>query len=139
MGTFHLFILGSYIDTNYNQINFINPLPENLLFKFLNDKNIFIDNLSYIPFSIMALEAMSLGLIVIVSNQSGISSYINNGENGFIFDSNKPSEISEILKDILSNKFNLELLSTSAIATAKELSWDKIATQYLMIYRELLM
>ncbi len=137
-GSFHLSILGCPINTNYNQIEFINPLPEKLLFKFLNDKHVFIDNLSYIPFSIMALEAMSLGLIVIASNESGISSFIKDGENGFVFESENPDKIREILLDISSSKYNLELLSSNAIDAAKDLSWDRIATQYLSTYQELL-
>ncbi len=113
-------------------------LPEKKLFEFLSKNHIYIDSLNFQTFSLMALEAMSLGLIVIVSNQSGISSYIKNGKNGFIFNVEKPEDIKEIVQNISSAKYCLESISTNAIATAKELRWDKIASQYLKTYRELL-
>jgi len=113
-------------------------LSEKKLFEFLSKNHIYIDSLYFQTFSLMALEALSLGLIIIVSNQSGISSYIKNGENGFIFNIEKPEEIKEIVQNISSAKYCLDSISANAIATAKELRWDKIAAQYLKTYRGLL-
>jgi len=137
MDIFHLSVFGSAINTEYARVNFFNPLPEPSLFKFLNDKHIFIDNFNYMPFSILALETLALGLILIVSDESGISSYIKNGENGFVYDSKRPNEIRKILLDIAGGKHSLEIISKNAIITAKDLSWDKIAKQYFTNYQEM--
>lgn len=46
-------------------------------------------------------EAISVGLPVICSNICDNSIYVHNGENGFLFDPEKPSDISEKMKTIL--------------------------------------
>jgi glycosyltransferase involved in cell wall biosynthesis len=134
----NLSVLGKPTAANYDWINFINPIPESSFSKFFGNKHLFIDNLNYMPFSIIVLEAMSLGVIPIVSSQSGISSFIKNCENGFAFDSEQPETIIEILLDIAEGKYPLDLISQNAISTAKDLSWDKIAKKYLANYQEIL-
>jgi glycosyltransferase involved in cell wall biosynthesis len=113
-------------------------MSDNLLFSFLINKHVFIDNLDYMPFSILALEAMALGLILIVSDDSGISSYINNGENGFVYNSESPEEISEILNDIFAGKYDLDIISKNAKKIYEQLNWDKVAQQYLEAYKTVL-
>ena len=137
MNNLKLSVLGIPKKTEHDWIKFFNPLPEKLLFKFLSDKHIFIDNLGYMPFSIIALEAMSLGLIIIVSSESGIAQYIKSGENGFLYDVNKTEEIGTIVHDIATGKFSPDVLSKNAKLTVKELSWHKIADHYFKIYQDL--
>jgi len=133
-----LSVLGNPVESNFNRVSFHSPMSESKLFGFMANKHIFIDNLNYMPFSILALEAMALGLILIVSNESGLSSYIRNGENGFVYNSKNNEEVVDILEDITKGKYPLETISKSAVQMAKNLSWDKIANQYYKIYEELL-
>lgn len=55
-----------------------------------------IDNLPYVVFEIMAL-----GKIVLVSKQGGHAEVVKNGENGFIFDHDRPETFYEQLHKVL--------------------------------------
>jgi len=65
------------------------------------------------------IEALMLDKIIIVSNKTGISSSIKNKENGFVFDINKPEELTKYLKMIIDNS---EILKQNA---AKNLFLEK--------------
>jgi glycosyltransferase involved in cell wall biosynthesis len=138
MNNIHLSVLGNFVKTNYQQISFLTPMPENKLYEFLATKQIFIDNLNYMPFSILALEAMALGRILIVSDESGLSAYLRSGENGFVYNSKKADEIGDILKDIAKGKYHLEMISENAAQTAKNFTWEKIAVQYYNSYEKVI-
>ena len=131
---FNLSVLGRYFPFNSDRINSIVALSSENLQIFLKEKDIFIDTLSFTTFSIMALEAMSMGLIVIVNNKSGISNFIVQGENGFIFNQNNPLELAVILNKIYQKKYDLEKISKNASETAKQLTWEVIAKKYYEHY-----
>jgi glycosyltransferase involved in cell wall biosynthesis len=135
---YHLTVIGNSISTSFDAISLIQPLPEKVLYEFLRDKHILIDNLGYMPFSIFAMEAMASGMVILVSDQSGIASFIKNGINGFVYNATQPEQITDILVEILEAKHKLEELSREAYLTARELNWSKIAAQYLQAYKELL-
>ncbi|MBE0572366.1 MAG: glycosyltransferase family 4 protein [Ignavibacteriaceae bacterium] len=135
---YHLTVIGNSISTSSDDISLIQPLPEKAIYEFLRDKHILIDNLGYMPFSIFAMEAMALGMVILVSDQSGIASFIKNGINGFVYKETQPEQITDILVEILEAKHKLKELSREAYLTARDLSWNKIAAQYLQAYRELL-
>lgn len=87
---------------------------------------------------ITILEALSTGMPVIAPRVGGIPDLIEDGKNGFLFDTNISSaELSELLKKVL-------LLKESEIATIKRNNlsviekWniDCIANQYLDLFEE---
>jgi len=138
LNAFRLSVLGSPVELEFRNVTFQSPLSDDLLFNFLINKHVFIDNLDYMPFSILALEAMALGLVLIVSDKSGISSFIKNGENGFVYNSENAEEISAILTDIINKKYNLNLISNNAKKINEQLSWQNIAAEYISVYKKLL-
>jgi len=107
------------------------------LAEFYMDKDVFLSLNSYDTFSIAAAEAMASGLIPIVTKETGISSFINHGINGYKFDYAKDTELSGIM-DILSSMSRDQIfkLSKAAAATAAEFNIDKIYSSYNKIYGE---
>ena len=74
--------------------------------KYFKASDIFIFPSLYDQFGYVVLEALASGLPVICSKNSGASSLIHNGKNGFIIDPDKDytKEIQTILKDLPSFK-----------------------------------
>ncbi len=75
LGTIRMAVIGSSVTTEKDNVTFHRPMSDDLLIDFLTKRQVFVDNFDYMPFSILALEAMAFGLILIVSDNSGISSY----------------------------------------------------------------
>ena len=102
---------------------------------FLADKHIFISSGSYEPFSLSAVEAMASGLVVIVSKDTGMSRYIKNGMNGFVYDTADNQQIPEIISQLQSDRSLLKSVSTEAKKIYFTLSWSKVHELYKDLYR----
>ncbi len=120
------------------QITFFtcNMKPPEELREFYRDKDIFLSLNKYDTFSIAAAEAMASGLIPVVTIQTGISRYIQNGLNGFAFDHYDISSFAAILDTI--SQMNLQerdVVSSAASKTAHELKWSNVYKMYKKLYR----
>jgi glycosyltransferase involved in cell wall biosynthesis len=86
----------------------------------------------YEPFGLPLLEGMSTGLIPLIPEKcGGPAEYIIDGYNGLTF-TNK-----EDLGSKLMRLSNFRELSSNAIATSKELSWQRCALETLTVYKSL--
>ena len=102
---------------------------------FLRDKHIFISSGSYEPFSLSAVEAMASGLVAIVSRDTGMSRYIENGINGFVYDTNDTKQISLIINELQCNRSLLRSISIEAKKIYFTLSWKKVYELYKELYK----
>lgn len=84
-------------------------------------------------FSVVTLEALSQGAIVLVSKNQGAIDVIEGKKNGFFIDLNS-EDISCKIMDIInmSNK-EIEKISKNAIGTSKEFSVDKMVDRYIKL------
>ncbi|GAB6282543.1 MAG: glycosyltransferase family 4 protein [Ignavibacterium sp.] len=141
---FKLFIIGEEIQLSNVKFDyeFVHPMPKESaqdgLIKFLKDKDIFLKSIFFDTFPIMVLECMASGLIIVVSNAIGISEYIENEANGFVYDKNNPIELKLIIENIYNHKYNLNIISHNAVELAKQFKWEKIAKLYLEYYKEII-
>lgn len=134
-----------YIITDENDINLpdsVNPvdimkiLPNEELPDFYSDKDIFLSLNNYDTFSISTGEAMAAGLIPVITEQTGISRFIENGINGFKFnynDTGKPAIILEQLTKM--NESDRKKISLSASESIAEISPENVMEIYKTEYK----
>ena len=134
-----LFVIGKEIvfEEVYFNTEFVEPMGKNELINFLKDKHILLKSESHDSFPIFVIECMSLGLIVIVSDNVGISSYIHTGTNGFVYKHKNLEEIKKILHQIITEEYNLVSISNEAKKIYYKLNWQKISQLYINIYKNL--
>ena len=99
-----------------------------------SDLLIMTSNMEGIP--LVILEAFSNRLPVISSKVGGVVEMIDNGVNGIIYDLNKEFILSEILIDIMENKYNLDEIRKCAFKEymnnwTREVMLDKYKKLYL--------
>ncbi|MCI8292069.1 MAG: glycosyltransferase family 4 protein [Hespellia sp.] len=70
--------------------------------------------------SMVAIEAMMMGKICIVSDQTGIAEYIEHGKNGFIFQSENDKELSAIMLWCYQNRGKLDVIRKAARETYEQ-------------------
>lgn len=138
----NLFIIG-FTDTNYqsqNHFNIVNVgfLEPDLLIEFCKDKQFIIKSDNFDSFSLMVLESMALGIIPIITEKTGIKDYIENGINGFIYDSKDPDSLLNLFNDISMGMYDLNKISLHAKKIRERLTWDKIADSYYQSFEGLL-
>jgi glycosyltransferase involved in cell wall biosynthesis len=134
-----LYVIGKLekIEDTKFPLEFVTPMNKKELVVFLKDKHILLKSNAYDSFSIFTAECMASGLIVIVSNNIGISCVIKDKLNGFVYDMNDKKEPTLTLHNILEQKYNTKAISENARKIIYELSWEKIKEYYLNLYREL--
>ena len=67
--------------------------------------------------SMAAIEAMMMGKVCIVSDQTGIAEYIKSGKNGFIFQSENEDELRKIMLWCYQHQDKLEQIGKNARET----------------------
>ena len=127
--------LATDLDLNDN-IEWYSWVSQDELVKLYNKANCFVLLSLYEGMPLTALEAMSCGLPVVASKVLGNVEIVKPGENGYLFDLEKPEVF---VSSIITLNENKELLSAfskySRKWMLKEFSWSKIANQYLKLFK----
>ncbi|WP_026490883.1 MULTISPECIES: glycosyltransferase family 4 protein [unclassified Butyrivibrio] len=89
----------------------------------------------YEIFGMVLLEAMFYGNIVYTTNNGGSSTLIENGKNGFIFDSFNSDEWCKKIVDIFDNKKLRDDISEMATKTiSTHFTWDALSESFVSAY-----
>src|SRR3989338_6771480 len=121
----------------YNLIRFAGHRSD--IHKFYASADIFVLPTIYEPFGMVVTEAMASGLPVVVSRQAGASELITEGEDGILIkNADDHEEIAHILMPLVKDKDLREKIGYKARLKAELFSWDKMADETIMLYREVL-
>ena len=90
----------------------------------------------YDPFPNAALEAMAMGLPVIVSNRCGAAEIIDSGRNGWICEADAPGPLGVLLNEVAGA--SRAQIGAAARVTAEGFDIDRMAGQMIKLYESLL-
>jgi glycosyltransferase involved in cell wall biosynthesis len=113
---------------NIQVVDFIEDEDKEYVF---NLASLFVYPSFFEGFGFPPLEAMSCGVPVIVSNSSSLPEVVGNG--GIMIDPNKPDEIFEAMKEILTTPELKKKLIEKGLEQAKKFDWNKSAREFLKI------
>lgn len=88
-------------------------------------------------FGVSPLEAMGLGLPVVVSALECFTDFIEDGKSGIIFNHRSPSvveDLSGIIQGLLSDENRRSIIGRAAAERAKDFSTENIARDYLKLF-----
>lgn len=89
------------------------------------------------PFSATAVEAMMLGRIPVVSSVCGVTEWIKDGENGFVFETENVDSLADALRHCVSLRLtNGENPESRANCAAQDLNYQEIADKARRTYEE---
>ena len=86
-------------------------------------------------FGFPPLEAMACGVPVIASNNSSLPEIVGNG--GCLVDPDKPDEIFQAMKEILSKGELKDSFVSKGLAQAKKFSWQRSAEEFLKMINKI--
>ncbi len=93
----------------------------------------------YEPFGIVALEAMSIGKPVVVSNVGGLSEIVEHGKNGLKVPPGDAKALANAIIELLLRPEKVEKLGRNGYTDVyRKYTWDKIAEKTLGIYEKVL-
>lgn len=133
-------IVGEIMDEKYDDFisrySFIKYIPhcqKEELIEHYRSSDIFIMPSKHETFGLVYAEAMSQGLPVIYTRGQGFDGQFYEGEIGYSVQYNSVEEIVGRIKDIVNN---YEIISNNCIKNVDRFDWDRIAYDYIKIYKK---
>ncbi|HOA82309.1 MAG TPA: glycosyltransferase family 4 protein, partial [Defluviitaleaceae bacterium] len=123
-----------------NVVRLSGNMPHDLVFNEMDKSHVFI-LISEESFSVAAVEAMSRGLPVVVSESTGIQELITDGIQGFVIRNTKrmdPKHVASVLKNFVSDPHIIQEMSVAALKTSKSLTWKENAINMFQIIKNIL-
>lgn len=117
---------------NIKVINFVRDADKEFVY---NLAALFVYPSFFEGFGFPVLEAMSCGVPVITSNVSSLPEIVGNG--AIMIDPDKPDEITEAIREVLTNGELRSELIEKGLVRSKEFSWQKSAREFLKIIKNL--
>jgi glycosyltransferase involved in cell wall biosynthesis len=107
-------------------------LPHDKVIEYMKASNMLILPSDYDPFPIVCMEALSLGIPIIISDKVGVSEIIESGKQGFIINKQNPVLYSTAIRNVSKTKS----MAIEARKLAIKYDWNNIVKQYLNIYKK---
>lgn len=111
--------------------------PTNQIARYYAAADVFLFPTAYDAFGMVVLEAMAMGLPVIVSRAAGAAELIAHGHNGVLLERPfDPEESAEWLRRLERDSPARRFMGEAALAVARANDWDRVAALTMDMYRE---
>jgi glycosyltransferase involved in cell wall biosynthesis len=114
-------------------IKHIDKVDQSLLADYYSNSSVFVFPSLDDGFGVVIFEAMECGLPVIGTTNSGCSTIITDGDEGFIVPIRDSKAIFEKLKFLYENPSILKIMSEKAYKKAKEFTWDNYVERLIQL------
>jgi len=108
----------------FNKVSFHLKPPQGVIRSLYLDTRIWVSPSLLEGFCLPALEAMSLGCVVVAANSKGVEDIIDNGINGFLVDPQKPEALAERILEVLENGDLERRIKVAALKKSERFSWE---------------
>ncbi len=137
-----LYVLGKIecysFSSDFVKIDNLKLMPHDELYEFLTEIHLVIKSNVVDEFSLFVGECMTMSLIPVISDKIGISEYIVNEANGFVYNSENIEEVKTILENIYNGQYDIQTIAHNAQNIVEQLDWNKVAQQYLEVYKSVI-
>lgn len=117
---------------------YIEKMDSGSLADFYKDKNIFLSLNSYDTFSISTAEAMAAGLVPVITDSTGISTFVNNGVNGYKFQYGDTDGLKSAIEELSAKDSIRNDISVRCREIFTSINWKSVYGGYINIYSNLL-
>ena len=119
-----------------SHVEFLGNLPQVDIRNLLNRAKLLIHTSQYETFGLVTIEANSMGVPVLTTNNGSMQEIIVNKENGYLVDGLDYDNVNISIKNLINDSQHFEQVMTKCINQSKDYKWENTVDSLLDLYQE---
>ena len=119
-----------------SHVEFLGNLPQVDIRNLLNSAKLLIHTAQYETFGLVAIEANSMGVPVLTTNNGSMQEIITNKENGYLVDGLDYQDVSISIKNLINDDQYFEERMINCMNKSKDYKWENTVDKLLDLYQE---
>ena len=119
-----------------SHVEFLGDLPQYEIKELLNKSKLLIHTSQFETFGLVAIEANSMGVPVLTSNNGPLKEIIENNINGYSSEDLIDGKVNMFVKNLINDDFIYEKIMNSCIQKSTNYSWENTSNELLNLYQE---
>ena len=117
-------------------VEFLGDLPQTEIIELFKKAKLLIHTSKFETFGLVAIEANSMGVPVLTSNNGSLKEIIENNINGYSSEDLIDGKVNMFVKHLINDDLNYEKIMNSCIQKSKNYSWENTSKELLNLYQE---
>ena len=118
-------------------VEFLGDLPQTEIIELFKKAKLLIHTSKFETFGLVAIEANTMGVPVLTTNNGSLMEIIENNKNGYLSENLIDSNVNNFVNNLLNNVTKYEETHLSCIEKSKKYDWMKTANELESLYQKL--
>ena len=118
-------------------IEFLGDLPQTEIIELFKKAKLLIHTSKFETFGLVAIEANTMGVPVLSTNNGSLMEIIENNKNGYLSENLIDSNVNNFVNNLFNNVTKYEEIHLSCIEKSKKYDWMKTANELESLYQQL--
>ena len=118
-------------------VEFLGDLPQTEIIELFKKAKLLIHTSKFETFGLVAIEANTMGVPVLTSNNGSLMEIIENNKNGYLSENLIDSNVNNFVNNLFNNVTKYEEIHLSCIEKSKKYDWIKTANELESLYQQL--
>ncbi|MDC3046278.1 glycosyltransferase family 4 protein [Acidimicrobiaceae bacterium] len=119
-------------------VKFLDSLPQTKIIELLNKSKLLIHTSQFETFGLVAIEANTMGVPVLTTNNGSLMEIIENNKNGYLSEKLIDGNVNNFVKNLLNDEEKFKEVTNHCFEKSKKYSWIKATDNLDSIYRSLI-
>ena len=118
-------------------VEFLGDLPQTEIIELFKKAKLLIHTSKFETFGLVAIEANTMGVPVLTTNNGSLMEIIENNKNGYLSENLIDSNVNNFVNNLFNNVTKYEVIHLSCIEKSKKYDWMKTANELESLYQQL--
>ena len=118
-------------------VKFLDDLPQTEIIELFKKAKLLIHTSKFETFGLVAIEANTMGVPVLTTNNGSLMEIIENNKNGYLSENLIDSNVNNFVNNLFNNVTKYEEIHLSCIEKSKKYDWMKTANELESLYQKL--
>ena len=118
-------------------VEFLDNLPQTEIIELFKKAKLLIHTSKFETFGLVAIEANTMGVPVLTTNNGSLMEIIENNKNGYLSENLIDSNVNNFVNNLFNNATKYEEIHLSCIEKSKKYDWIKTANELESLYQQL--